>query len=101
MHQVVVGFFLLLSLCAWPIAHWAGTLVCPSTPIRVAFDDRGYNYFDGKGFDQDWRCHCANAAAARCALPNCRVRRNPGAVAYVTAQSLDASVRTVLLLKER
>jgi len=80
MHQVVVGFFLLLSLCAWPTAPWAGALVCPSTPIRVAFDDRGYNYFDGKGFDQDLAlslrqrggCPMRFTELPRAAQPGCR-----------------------------
>jgi polar amino acid transport system substrate-binding protein len=28
-------------------------VVCPEKPLRVAFDDRGLNYFKGKGFDID------------------------------------------------
>ncbi len=29
------------------------TIHCPAQPLRVAFDDRGFNYYKGKGFDLD------------------------------------------------
>jgi len=32
---------------------FAADFHCPEHPIRVAFDDRGFNYFKGKGFDLD------------------------------------------------
>jgi polar amino acid transport system substrate-binding protein len=46
--------FLLTCLAtSTPLTALAAAIVCPPQAIRVAFDNRGHNYYQGKGFDLD------------------------------------------------
>ena len=50
---LVPASLIALSTTAASSAFATTSVACPPQPIRVAFDNRGHNYYQGKGFDLD------------------------------------------------